>query len=178
MPLSKGKSQDVVSGNIREMIRAGHPRDQAVAAAMRIAHERANGGRTNAHAGALNSPIAGRTDHIPLNVKAGSYVLPADVVSGLGQGNTSAGVKVLEHMFSTGPYGMKLQSTSRRRRKFADGGAVPIMAAGGEFVLDPEQVAQIGGGDVNYGHEILDEFVKHVRAQNVKTLNSLPSPDK
>ena len=34
MPLKKGKSPKVVSSNIREMIRAGHPRDQAIAAAM------------------------------------------------------------------------------------------------------------------------------------------------
>jgi hypothetical protein len=34
MPLKKGKSNAVVSSNIAEMIRSGHPKDQAVAAAM------------------------------------------------------------------------------------------------------------------------------------------------
>lgn len=34
MPLKKGSSQKVISSNIREMIKAGHPKDQAVAAAM------------------------------------------------------------------------------------------------------------------------------------------------
>jgi hypothetical protein len=33
MPLKSGKSKDVISYNIAEMIRAGHPNDQAVAAA-------------------------------------------------------------------------------------------------------------------------------------------------
>lgn len=37
MPLKKGKSTAVVSANIREMVKAGHPREQAVAAAMRQA---------------------------------------------------------------------------------------------------------------------------------------------
>lgn len=37
MPLLKGKSKEVISENIAEMIRAGHPRNQAIAAAMRSA---------------------------------------------------------------------------------------------------------------------------------------------
>lgn len=37
MPLLPGKSQSVISENIREMRNAGHPEDQAVAAAMRNA---------------------------------------------------------------------------------------------------------------------------------------------
>jgi hypothetical protein len=34
MPLKKGTSDKTVSSNIREMIKAGHPRKQAIAAAM------------------------------------------------------------------------------------------------------------------------------------------------
>ena len=34
MPLKPGKSKAVVSHNIAEMIKAGHPQDQSVAAAM------------------------------------------------------------------------------------------------------------------------------------------------
>ena len=37
MPLKKGKSKAVVSMNIKEMMAAGHPQKQAVAAAMRMA---------------------------------------------------------------------------------------------------------------------------------------------
>ena len=36
-PLKSGRSKKVISYNIAEMIRAGHPRNQAVAAAMRNA---------------------------------------------------------------------------------------------------------------------------------------------
>ena len=41
MPLKRGTSQAVVSANIREMLKAGHPRQQAIAAALRQKRESA-----------------------------------------------------------------------------------------------------------------------------------------
>jgi hypothetical protein len=37
MPLKKGKSKQVVSYNIKEMMTSGHPQKQAVAAALKMA---------------------------------------------------------------------------------------------------------------------------------------------
>jgi hypothetical protein len=39
VPLRAGKSQETVSENISEMVRAGHPQNQAVAAAMQKKRE-------------------------------------------------------------------------------------------------------------------------------------------
>lgn len=39
MPLSKGKSRNIISKNIREMEESGHPHRQAVAAALHEADE-------------------------------------------------------------------------------------------------------------------------------------------
>ncbi len=61
-------------------------------------------GETYHESGLLNSAGPGRTDTINTNVPAGAYVVPADVVSGLGEGNTLAGSAVIDRMFATAPY--------------------------------------------------------------------------
>lgn len=61
------------------------------------------------HVGPISGPTMGRGDKIPMSVHAGSYVLPADHVSSLGQGNTHAGFKVLSGMFP--PPGRSVRST-------------------------------------------------------------------
>lgn len=146
--------------------------------------------------GMLRSSVPGRTDKIPMKVGGGSYVLPADIPSALGQGNTMAGGSILDKMFNKGPYGMNLPrakagtstkmarmsslTKTRKSTGFADGGDTntDIIAAGGEYVLSPEQVADIGGGDMTAGHNILDQFVKSVRQQHINTLKKLPGPKK
>jgi len=39
MPLKKGKSKKTISRNVREMIKSGHPKKQAVAAALNTARK-------------------------------------------------------------------------------------------------------------------------------------------
>lgn len=354
MPLKHGSSQETISSNISEMINAGHPRDQAIAAALSTAREgRKRGGKVKTHSGPIHSSVAGRTDHLPMHVASGSYVIPADIISAMGEGNSMAGFKVAKNIFSApGPYGQPTgslpygasglpygvpspkkaaggkatsapparpanlgstsggggggkytglkdmldgggagrsgakfeggpfsnalnslgvkplgggytsfsdrfdgggpgasgsefeggmfsgilntlgvkprgyndMSTSPRpeanpytpaytpsvapanapmmshaariepiepfitdgtarapMQPFARGGAtdaVPIVAAGGEYVIPPEDVMHIGGGDLDHGHKILDAFVKKMREKTIKTLQGLPGPKK
>lgn len=140
-----------------------------------------------AHTGPIMSAVPGRTDHLSIKVPAGSYVLPSEHVSSLGQGNTMNGMKVLTQMFgpSKGPYGAGAMPIGRGRRpgKFAEGGVpgevgdVPIMAAGGEFVIPPEKIVEMFG-DLQRGHKFLDAWVMHRRQQHIKTLKNLPPPAK
>lgn len=108
MPLKHGSSQETVSSNISEMMDAGHPQDQAVAAALRTAREgykRGGGKKIKVHKGPIHSSVAGRTDHLPMHVASGSYVIPADIISAMGEGNSMAGFKVAQSIFSVkGPY--------------------------------------------------------------------------
>jgi len=129
----------------------------------------AKGGDTGkVHVGPIPSPVAGRTDHLPMHVPSGSYVIPADIVSALGEGNTMNGFKIVDDM----------NAEHHDDGRFANGGTVPIVAAGGEYVIPPHVVAGVGKGSLDTGHKVLDGFVKHVRAKTIKTLKKLPGPKK
>ena len=55
-PLKKGKSKKVVSENISEMVRAGHPQKQAVAAAQKQANKPRKGHRRGPRDGSGPNP--------------------------------------------------------------------------------------------------------------------------
>lgn len=140
--------------------------------------------------GLIDSSIPGRSDHIPMKVPPGSYVLPADIPSALGQGNTKAGSEILSKMFTHSAYGLKPMTQKAHGfqyprpigRKHAEGGATEddahIIAAGGEYIIHPDVVKEVGHGDVAKGHKVLDKFVLHTRKQHIKTLKGLKGPKK
>ncbi len=207
MPLIHSSSPAAFKSNFLAEQSAGKPKDQALAIAYATKRRgRAAGGispppaapwtarmeaRGMNHVGPINSIVPGRTDRHNMNVAPGSYVLPSSHVAFLGQDNTQAGMAVLNKMFSSGPYGASLPSMAKGKgappppkissKGFAQGGAsdsVPIVTAGGEYVIPPEKVAQIGGGDIDHGHKILDKWVTDTRKKHIETLKKLPGPSK
>lgn len=63
------------------------------------------GARMAGGAHLIHASTPGRTDRIKTSARPGSFVIPADVVSGVGQGNTQAGAKIFGEMIASGPYG-------------------------------------------------------------------------
>ena len=163
------------------------------------------GNKVVVHEGPIHSPVAGRTDHLPMHVKSGSYVIPADIIGAMGEGNTMAGFKVARRMFSSNPYFQKSMSPYGSSSpiynsdekpygaRAAGGGTpgighngapqddedndlVPIVAAGGEYVISPQDVTRLGKGDIDDGHKTLDSFVTKYRKKTIKVLQNLPGP--
>lgn len=106
--------------------------------------------------GAVRGSTGGREDARAVDVPAGSYVIPADVVAALGDGNSEAGQRLLT------------RRVGRARR--ATGGSVPVQLSDGEFVLPPSAVADMGGPDA------LDQLLLRTRHQYADNLKQLPGP--
>lgn len=70
-------------------------------------------GETMHPPGLVSGMTGGRADRVPTAVMANSFVIPADVVSGLGAGNTLSGARVLDDIFKSGPHGTEVQKPRR-----------------------------------------------------------------
>lgn len=46
----------------------------------------------------VNTPQKGKDDDVPIMASEGEYVIPANVVALLGDGNSEAGIKVLDNL--------------------------------------------------------------------------------
>jgi hypothetical protein len=129
-----------------------------------------------APSGLIHSASPGRADLVAARVRRGAYIVPADVVSGLGQGNTLAGAKVLHSrlpeavdMASAGPI-------DRAMGGRVEDDSIEVRLSGGEYQIAPEQVLAIGSGDVRAGAAALDRLVAAVRAEAQQHLATTPPP--
>lgn len=143
--------------------------------------------------GVLAGGTFGRTDSIKTTAPSGAYVLPADVIAGLGEGNNLAGARVADMMFKSGPYGSEMPRGGGYQMGIphpppampigaAHGGGLhagtkttPVLLSDGEYVVHPEDIIR-KFGSLNKGHKFLDAFVKHQRAKHIATLKKLPGP--
>ena len=213
MPLEPGSSRAVISRNIHELTHHGsrpRPHKQIVAIALHNADKyRARGGMApvpySAPSGGAPVPHMhglmtgagnGRSDSLHLSVPNGGFVIPADVVSGVGHGDSLAGARALDHTFPmqethniTGrahvrgftplmhsPFSVGFHSPGQQ--KIARGGPTgmtEIMGSAGEYYVHPHAIIR-KYGSLKRGHNILDAWVVHHRKMHIKTLQKLKPP--
>ena len=210
MPLAPGKGRGIVGRQPSRAATGGGiapdelPRYEAGGGPMTFGQDASMAHHT-AHptTGFLHSAIPGRTDLIHANPPVGAYVLPADVVSGLAEGNSVAGAHLLDQALKIGPFGTALPAVRRggvgvpspppvfsgafmapaakrggRQGDQEVGKPTPILAAGGEYIVPPEIVALWGHGDLKKGHDVLDQWVVRKRREIAKEMLKLPGPKK
>ncbi len=114
------------------------------------------GGRTRS--GLIAGSTPGRADAVPSGLEEGAHVIPADVVSAAGDGNTSAGALAIGRRFGVLPGPAMM-----------NGGEVPALTSDGEFYFAPEDVKAAGG------HGALQRFTDKTRASYAKKLKNLTS---
>jgi len=143
--------------------------------------------------GFLSGDTLGRADAVKTTSPAGSYIIPADVISGLGEGNSLAGAKIMQEILRSGPYGTPLPPQRGGRglprpearvpeakggKVKGNAGHVPVLLSHGEYSVSPADVVRIGHGSLKRGHKILDAWVEHQRKKHIAKLRSLPGPVK
>lgn len=145
--------------------------------------------------GSIVSTVPGRTDLHPTHVPSGSYVIPADIVSGHGQGNSLSGMNSIHKLFRMGggnPSSIPGAATSTKPVKFDRGGAdrhvgkpVPVKLAGGEVVVPPENVLETmrritknPSLTLEKAQKAMDAWVLKHRKKLIGTLKRLPPPAK
>lgn len=106
-----------------------------------------------APSGLIQGPGGGQDDRVPMTVPADSYVIPADVVAGLGDGNPTEGAARLHR--AVGGRAPAMGGLSRP--------GVPVAVSPAEQVIPPDRVAALGGGNIDRGEKALDGFVRNVR---------------
>lgn len=154
--------------------------------------------------GFLHGTTPGRADSVQTTAPGGSYVIPADVIAGLGQGNSLAGARVMDMITKTGPGGVSLPRSGGGRgvprapapfREQANGGGVtlfpekkaaggvkdgstPVALSHGEYVVNVPFILKLGGGDLKRGHRLLDQWLVKLRKKQIAKLKGLPGPVK
>lgn len=136
----------------------------------------------------LHGATPGRADMVHTTAPGGSHIIPADVISGMGQGNSLAGAARMEKMLRSGPYGsapapMRSHGMGIPRAPapahFAKGGSgnrTPVALSDGEMMIFPHWVAHFGGGDPKKGKKKLNDFIVSERKKHIKQLQKLPGP--
>lgn len=117
--------------------------------------------------GAVDGDHGGRADTRAVALPKNGYVIPADIVSAIGDGNTDAGFRRLKARFGA----------ERPIGRYAKGGTVQANVSDGEFIVTPDQVAKLGRGSLKNGHSILNMLVKQIREANIRKLQSIPDPE-
>jgi len=162
---------------LREELMAMQPQQQS------YGYDSGHGG-ANAKGGQIKRYAQGGIMSIPKfqaggEMSSDAFVIPADVVSALGNGSTDAGVKILNNYLGVA---MRIEGEGDGLSDDIPAsieGSQPARVADGEVYVPPDVVARLGEGDPEEGAEKLYEMIDSIRqsAHGKKSQQREVSPD-
>lgn len=120
----------------------------------------------------IDGPGKGQTDAIHTNAAEGSYIIPADVVSMLGDGSTDAGVDVINSFFDDVVRDLNPDVVHGAPRN--ETLTIPVALSKGEVYVKPHQVLALGRGHHSKGVKMLDSLRSNIRKHKIANGNDLP----
>ena len=148
--------------------------------------------------GYLHGATAGRADALKGTAASDSYILPAEEIAGLGEGNSLMGARVIQSMLNSGPHGIPQERqragrglphppSAQEPREFqAKGGGVQhhegqpttkVALSHGEYSMSPEEVMRFTGQkDRASAMRVMDLFTMELRKRHIKDLKGLKPP--
>lgn len=134
MPLKPGSSKETISHNISEMVKSGHPHDQAVAAALHNAHP--HGGKNMAEGGSIQDEPGAK------DASVSDFLLPY-LLGPMGKMGAESAMPALEAMGETGS--VSLGRMAPKMEEAAEEGAPKIEAFIKGIQKGPEGDVKIWG---------------------------------
>jgi hypothetical protein len=126
------------------------------------------GGNQNAKGGQIKKYAQGGIAAIPTfqaggDMASDAFIVPADVVSALGNGSTDAGIRLLnQYLGQAIPIEGEGDGLSDDIPATIEG-EQPARVADGEVYIPPEKVAELGGGDPERGAAMLYAMMDKIR---------------
>ena len=146
--------------------------------------------------GYLHGATAGRADALHGTALTSSYILPAEELAGLGEGNPMFGARVIQSMLSTGPHGTPLprmghgsgpprppsmQTPEALRAKGGDlhegKPTTDVALSHTEYAMTPEEMMRFTQRKtVASAQKTMDLFTMELRRRHIRDLKKLEPP--
>lgn len=121
-----------------------------------------------ASGGAVRGIGGGQEDNQLRKSKVGNFIIPADVVSHLGDGNTDEGHRRIQRAEAHIRYACGGSIGYANGGQIADPQAVPVALSPGEHEVPADVVSMLGKGSNRAGANQLHAMINHVRAHKAK----------
>lgn len=116
----------------------------------------------------------GQDDLMHTDIPETSFIVPADVLSMIGDGSSDAGAESLKSEIDDAMANMDHRHVAHVMEESTKNKIVPVALSRGEAPVSPSSVAFLGGGDVGKGTRMLQNLIINIRKHKTGSGTKLP----